>query len=57
MSFITKCKVQTTIRAIFGPNYAPLSMGYFEIKLYNVCICKCRKNLAEYIHETGMVFG
>ena len=56
MSFITKCKVQTTIRAIFGPNYAPLSMGYFEIKLY-VCICKCRKHLAEYIQEAGTVFG
>ena len=32
----------TAMGTIFAPTYATLSMGYFEIKLYNFCIFKIR---------------
>ena len=39
------------IGTIFTPTYGILSMGYFEIKLYSVCIFKYGELLAEYINE------
>ena len=36
---------------IFAPTYAPLSMGYFEIKLYSACIFHYGELSAEYIKK------
>ena len=36
---------------IFAPTYTTLSMGYFEIKLYNACTFKYGKLLAENVKE------
>ena len=41
----------TTMGTIFAPTYVTLLMGYFEIKLYNVCTFKYGELLAEYIKE------
>ena len=41
----------TAMSSIFAPPYATLSMGYFEIKLYDICTFKYGKLLAEYIKE------
>ena len=41
---------------IFAPNYATLSMGYFEIKLYIVFTFKYTELLAEYIKENWNPF-
>ena len=32
----------TAIVAIFAPTYATLSMGYFEVKIYDICTFKQR---------------
>ena len=41
----------TAMGTIFAPTYATLSMRFFEIKLYSVCILKYGELLAEYIKE------
>ena len=46
----------TALGSIFAPPYATLSMGYFEIKLYDVCTFKYGKLLAEYIKENWKRF-
>ena len=39
----------TAMGTIFAPTCATLLMGYFEIKLYSVCMFKYGELLAEYI--------
>ena len=46
----------TAMGTIFAPNYATLSMGYFEIKLYSLCTFKYGELLAEYIKENWKCF-
>ena len=41
---------------IFTPTYATLSMDYFKIKVYSVCILKYGGLLAEHIKETRTIF-
>ena len=41
----------TAMGTILAPIDATLSMGYFEIKLYSVCIFKYGELLAEHIKE------
>ena len=48
--FYNQIKV-TAMGTIFAPTYTTLSIGYFEIKLYNVCNFKYGELLAEYIKE------
>ena len=46
----------TTMGAIFSPIYSTLSMGYFQIKVYSVCIFTQGQLLADYIRENWNSF-
>ena len=46
----------TTMGTILASNYATLSMGYFEIKLYSACTFNYGELLAEYIKDNWNSF-
>lgn len=46
----------TAMGTIFAPTYASLTMGYFELKLYNICELKWGTNFSESLKENWRRF-
>ena len=39
-----------------APTYPPLSMGYFELSFYRICINEFGETLVQFIWKTGAGF-